>query len=175
MINMHRFDVVIIGAGPYGLAAAAHLRAAGVVARVFGEVMGFWERQMPIGTVLRSEWDGSHFADPAGFFTLDAYEQATGVRLPERIPITDYVGYGKWFQRSAVPDVDTRLVQSVEPANGGFRLRVEDGEEIGARRVVVAVRLVLRGRIDAACGRPATGAGPPVRRGTCPEEQLSCK
>ncbi len=33
--------IVIIGAGPYGLAAAAHLRAAGVGVHVFGEAMAF--------------------------------------------------------------------------------------------------------------------------------------
>lgn len=40
-------EVAIIGAGPYGLSAAAHLRAAGVKATIFGHTMGFWERQMP--------------------------------------------------------------------------------------------------------------------------------
>src|SRR5690348_13926276 len=66
--------VVIIGAGPYGLAAAAHLRAAGVEARVFGEAMAFWARQMPAGMLLRSYWDASHIADPARDLTLDAYD-----------------------------------------------------------------------------------------------------
>jgi cation diffusion facilitator CzcD-associated flavoprotein CzcO len=58
--------VVIIGAGPYGLAAAAHLRAAGVEPRVFGEPMAFWQRQMPKGMRLRSPWTASHIADPCG-------------------------------------------------------------------------------------------------------------
>jgi len=49
-----RCDVVIIGAGPYGLAAAAHLRAAKVETRVFGEPLEAWERHMPEGMFLRS-------------------------------------------------------------------------------------------------------------------------
>jgi cation diffusion facilitator CzcD-associated flavoprotein CzcO len=44
-----RCDVAVIGAGPYGLAAAAHLRAANVSTHVFGEPMGFWRRNMPKG------------------------------------------------------------------------------------------------------------------------------
>ena len=56
--------VTVIGAGPYGLASAAYLRAAGVETRVFGETMSFWEKQMPAGMCLRSSWDASHIADP---------------------------------------------------------------------------------------------------------------
>ena len=48
-------DVVIIGAGPHGLAAAAHLRRAGVECRVFGDPLSFW-RTMPAGMLLRSNW-----------------------------------------------------------------------------------------------------------------------
>ena len=40
---MSACDVAIIGAGPYGLSAAAHLKAAdGLDVRVFGEPMSFW-------------------------------------------------------------------------------------------------------------------------------------
>ena len=35
-------DVAIIGAGPYGLSLAAHLAAANVNVRVFGQPMQFW-------------------------------------------------------------------------------------------------------------------------------------
>jgi FAD-dependent urate hydroxylase len=134
-------DVVVIGAGPYGLSAAAHLRAAGVAVRVFGEVMEFWERQMPVGMLVRSEWDGSHFSDPARAFTLGAYERATGQRLPERIPLAEFVRYGQWFQRQAVPDVEPRRVVQVEPRGAGFAVRLDDGEATTARRVVVATGL----------------------------------
>jgi cation diffusion facilitator CzcD-associated flavoprotein CzcO len=48
-------DVAIIGAGPYGLAAAAHLNAAnGIDIRVLGRPMSFWDEQMPRGMRLRS-------------------------------------------------------------------------------------------------------------------------
>ena len=36
-------NVAIVGAGPYGLAAAAHLRRAGVEVRVIGQPMSFWQ------------------------------------------------------------------------------------------------------------------------------------
>src|SRR3981081_1731320 len=63
-------DVAIVGAGPYGLSAAAHLRAAnGLDIRVFGEPMSFWERHMPTGMLLRSPLAGSHHSDPSRSLT----------------------------------------------------------------------------------------------------------
>ncbi len=72
-------DIAIVGAGPYGLSAAAHLRAAnGLDIRVFGEPMSFWERHMPKGMLLRSSLAGSHLSDPCRSLTLDAYQAASG-------------------------------------------------------------------------------------------------
>jgi lysine/ornithine N-monooxygenase len=130
--------VAIVGAGPYGLAATAFLRAAGVETRLFGEPMGFWRHQMPAGMRLRSAWEASHIADPAGALTLEAYQAAHGVRLAVPLPLSDFVQYGLWYQRQVAPDVDRRQVVEVAPAAGGYRLRLEDGEVLPARRVVLA-------------------------------------
>jgi hypothetical protein len=96
----------IIGAGPYRLAAAAHLRDAGVEARVVGQPMAFWRQAMPRGMLLRSEWPGSQIADPRRALTLDRYEAARGTALSRRLPLADFVDYGLWYQRQAVPDLD---------------------------------------------------------------------
>ena len=72
-------DVAIVGAGPYGLAAAAHLRAAGVETRIFGEPMSFWRSNMPHGMKLRSPWVATHFAHPHGGLSLDDYYRETGL------------------------------------------------------------------------------------------------
>ena len=67
-------DVTIVGAGPYGLSAAAHLRTVkGLEVRVFGEPMSFWERHMPVGMRLRSNWTATHIADSNRALTLEAY------------------------------------------------------------------------------------------------------
>ncbi|MER7578256.1 NAD(P)/FAD-dependent oxidoreductase, partial [Streptomyces sp. NPDC126514] len=41
--------VAVIGAGPYGLSSAAHLRALGIPVRVFGDRMVFWRSHMHLG------------------------------------------------------------------------------------------------------------------------------
>src|SRR3712207_2023984 len=62
--SAERSSVVVIGAGPYGLSAAAHLIAADVDVRVFGEPMESWIQHMPNEMLLRSRWEASHIGDP---------------------------------------------------------------------------------------------------------------
>ena len=97
-------QVAIIGAGPYGLAAAAHLRAVGVETCIFGKVMEFWENQMPAGMFLRSSWEASHIADPDRRLTLDRYQTSRNVQLSKPIPLGGFIEYGRWFQQQVAPD-----------------------------------------------------------------------
>ncbi|GGN29305.1 hypothetical protein GCM10011578_065840 [Streptomyces fuscichromogenes] len=46
--------VAVIGAGPFGLSTAAHLRARGVPAQIFGDPMVGWRDHMPAGMILKS-------------------------------------------------------------------------------------------------------------------------
>lgn len=130
--------VTVIGAGPYGLSAAAHLRAARVEARVFGEPMAFWQNHMPAGMCLRSNLAASHIADPRREFTIDEYCRQNGNHVGKPIPLERFVNYGLWFQQRAVPDVDQRSVRSVEIDARGFRVSLADGEQFASRHVVVA-------------------------------------
>jgi cation diffusion facilitator CzcD-associated flavoprotein CzcO len=134
-------EVAVIGAGPYGLSVAAHLNAANVATRVFGEPMSFWQRHMPRGMYLRSPWVASHLADPAKTYSLDVYASKQGIAQHYPLPIEHFISYGNWFQRSAVPNLDLRKVIRVEQGDSGFRLRLDDGTETSARRVVVALGL----------------------------------
>jgi len=134
-------DVAIVGAGPYGLSAAAHLRAAnGLDVRVFGEPMSFWERHMPKGMLLRSPLAGSHLSDPSR--SLQAYQKTSGNQITAPLPLYRFTDYGRWFQSQAVPDLDSRKVDRVEKNGAGFRLTLEDGETWKARRVIIAAGIM---------------------------------
>ncbi len=135
-------EVAVVGAGPYGLAVAAHLRDAKIGVRVFGDPMSFWRDNMPKGMKLRSPWRATHIADPHRTFSLDAFAAVQGIDpLPDQLPLEAFVRYGEWFQRRAVPDLDRRKVMRVEPVSEGFRLLLEGDEAVNARRVVVATGL----------------------------------
>jgi Pyridine nucleotide-disulphide oxidoreductase len=130
-------DVVIVGAGPYGLAATAHLRRAGVETRIVGDPMSFW-RTMPTGMLLRSNWTATCIAEYSGPLSLDAYLEATGLRFDRPVPLDHFIEYGKWVQRRVAPDVDRREVTRVEAHGSAFTVTTQDGEPLLARRVVVA-------------------------------------
>jgi lysine/ornithine N-monooxygenase len=131
-------DVAVVGAGPYGISAAAHLRQRGELdVHVFGDPMSFW-RDMPRGMLLRSAWDASNIAFLSGPLSLEAYQADTGKSFGPPVPLEDFVEYGQWVQERAVPDVDRRKVAHVERSGEGFLVTADDGEQLSARRVVVA-------------------------------------
>jgi flavin-dependent dehydrogenase len=137
-LNSPEHDVAIVGAGPYGLAAAAHLRAKSVDVAVFGEPMSFWERRMPRGMLLRSPWVASHIASPDSSLTLDAFRASTGNDFAAPVPLEHFVEYGRWFQKQAALDIDRRAVAQVERVGDRFALTLTDGEEVVAHRAVIA-------------------------------------
>jgi FAD-dependent urate hydroxylase len=146
--------VAVLGAGPYGLAATAQLRRAGVDVRVFGEPMSFW-RSMPAGLLLRSNWTATCIAEHQGALSLDSFCAATHANFGRPVPLERFIEYGLWVQRQVAPDVDCRLVRTLERLPRGFRLTLADGTALTARRVVVAAG------IEAFANRPAAAAGLP--------------
>ena len=139
-----RVPVAVIGAGPYGLATAAHLRARGVPLRAFGEPMNSWRTQMPAGMFLKSTPRASSISDPAGACSLDRFRAAEG-RRPDGdlhpVPLDEFVRYGLWFQQQQVPDLETTAVREIDVSGGGFRIELESGESLSSRSVVMAAGL----------------------------------
>ena len=132
-------EITIVGAGPYGLALAAHLpKISGLPFRIFGEPMAFWRDFMPKGMYLRSAWRACYIADPQNEFKLEAYQAATGEKISAPVPLEKFVSYGRWFQEQVVPDVDPRQVAWIERKGSGFQLKLRDGSSQETKRVVVA-------------------------------------
>ncbi len=138
----HDDTTVIIGAGPYGLSVAAHLKARGIPTLVFGKSMEFWQN-MPAGLCLKSIWSASSFSDPAGAYSLNRYIAATNLSPQQPIPLPFFLNYARWFQQHVVPDVDPTYVQSLAPDGIYFHLDLADGRAVKARRVIVAVGISM--------------------------------
>jgi thioredoxin reductase len=135
-------DVVIVGAGPYGLSIAAHLAELGVRFRIFGRPMSVWQEHMPKGMRLKSEGFASSLSDPHSQFELRHYCQQQGIKyedVGEPVHLETFVAYGHEFQRKFVSNLEEKLVVSVQDSPVGFELQLEGGEKVLARNVVVAV------------------------------------
>lgn len=153
---MNKYDVIIAGAGPYGLAVGAHLsQVRGLESVTFGEPMSFWERNMPQGMLLRSNWTATQIADPIGKLTLEAFQLEKNIQFQTPVPVSRFVEYGQWYQSKALPDLDRRKVTSITTSGDRFIVALEDETAVLARHVIVALG------IGAFARRPAEFAAIP--------------
>jgi hypothetical protein len=134
--------ITIIGAGPYGLSAAAHLRARGLEFRIIGSPMQSWRNTMPKDMLLKSAGLYSSLSDPARSFTLNDFCRDQGfpyrdIDLP--IPLETFVSYGLAFQERFVPNVEDEQLVELAECSGGFELRLESGKSFTSRKVVLAI------------------------------------
>jgi cation diffusion facilitator CzcD-associated flavoprotein CzcO len=131
--------VAIVGAGPYGLSVAAHLRHRDVPFRIFGLTMRFW-LDMPRGLYLKSFGFATTISNPEGL-TFDAWCRERGRPDLEPCSMESFTEYGVWIQERLVPEVEPTEVSLIERGNGGFRVALANGERFLAQRVVLAVGL----------------------------------
>jgi FAD-dependent urate hydroxylase len=128
---------VVVGAGPYGLSVAAHLKARGIPMLIFGKPMEFWQN-MPSKMYLKSSWSALSISDPDGKYSLNRYSKHFGIPWQEPVPLQVFLDYGQWFQKQAVPDIDPTYVKFLTRDGEGFHLDLTDGRSVKARKVVVA-------------------------------------
>ena len=135
-------DIAIVGAGPYGLSIAAHLRGRGIPFRMFGRPMDSWMRHMPKGMMLKSDGFASNIYDPEGRFALKDFCSENGIEYGDAgtpVRLETFIAYGLAFKERLTPRLDERLVAGVDRLPDGFVLRLDDGDTVKARRVVLAV------------------------------------
>src|SRR5271165_2636778 len=142
--GIHRpmLESVVIGAGPYGLSIAAHLRRSGVSFRIFGRPMDSWIAHMPKGMMLKSDGFASNIYDPESAFTLGQFCAERGIEYADTgvpVRLETFTAYGLAFRDRMVPELEDKLVVSVDRLPDGFLLRLADGETVEARTLVLAV------------------------------------
>jgi cation diffusion facilitator CzcD-associated flavoprotein CzcO len=143
-------DLLIIGAGPFGLAVAAQATHDGIEHLIVGKPMEFWRQNMPKGMFLRSACDWH--LDPLNQHTIEAF-LSTQDKTPkdvEPLSLEFYLFYAEWFRQQKninplpvyIERID-RLPASTAGANDHsqphrFMAITADGETIKAKRVVLA-------------------------------------
>ncbi|MGO9502679.1 MAG: FAD-dependent oxidoreductase [Streptosporangiaceae bacterium] len=135
---MKQTQLLVIGAGPYGLSAAALAQQHGIDTVVLGRPMGFWRQNMPAGMFLRSGPDWH--LDGAAVHTLEAFLQERGIQPGEvdPIPVSVFLDYAGWFQQAKKIEVRQELAGTLAKADGRFEATLESGERIRADAVVAA-------------------------------------
>jgi thioredoxin reductase len=135
-------EIAIVGAGPYGLSIAAHLRRQGIPFRIFGRPMDSWVSHMPKGSCLKSDGFASNIYDPGDGFTLRQFCAEQGIEYADTgIPVRleTFSAYGIAFKKRMLPDLDERMIEKLDRTPEGFVLQVAGGETVATRRVILAV------------------------------------
>ncbi len=132
-------DLLVIGAGPFGLSLAAHARALGLETVVVGKPMGFWKDNMPQGMVLRSACDWHLDAD--GEHTIEAFLATRGQAPGDVEPLSRdvYLEYAEWFRQQKGIEPRPGMVRALERTPDGFVATLDTVSFIRARNVAVAV------------------------------------
>ena len=139
---MKHTTLLIVGAGPFGLAMSAYARRHHIDHLVVGHVMDFWKSNMPDGMLLRSGCDWHY--DPFNEDTIESYLWARNLKPADvdPLPLDLYLGYCEWFRRQKGIEVIPGRVGRLDGANDTqpfFKAVLEDGGTIAARNVVLAL------------------------------------
>ena len=132
-------DLLIVGAGPFGLSLSAYARHLGLQHLVVGEPMGFWTSHMPGGMYLRSACDWH--LDPLGEHTIEVYARSLGVSTTavEPLSLPFYLDYARWFRDQKGIESAALTVRRIDRVANGFRVTTTDGAAISAQSVVLAI------------------------------------
>jgi len=133
-----QYDVVVMGAGPYGLSVSAHLQACGLKVATFGKPIYFWRNHMPQGMLLRSVRSATNLSDPGKKYTIKHYFAQKGLKTSDPLPIETFIDYGLWFQKNAVPNLDETYIANIERNDNHFLVTLEDGRVVESKAVVMA-------------------------------------
>ena len=116
-------DVLIIGAGPYGLSISTHLRERGIDHLIVGRPMDAWRSHMPADMFLKSEPYGTDMSCPQTGYDLEGYSRSENIGGIERgtpLPLDQFLNYADWYIKHLVPDVCDVTATEVKAVSGGF-------------------------------------------------------
>jgi len=134
-------ELLIVGAGPFGLAMAAYARFLNIDHVILGKPMDFWKSNMPEGLILRSACDWH--LDPLEIHTIESYLKTQNLDpdVVESLSRDFYLAYAKWFQEQKQIEVVPVMVRRLDHEMDGrlFTATLDDGPSIKANNVLLAL------------------------------------
>lgn len=136
-----KVNLLIIGAGPFGLSMAAYAKHLGIDHVIVGKPMEFWIKNMPRDMYLRSTIDWH--LDPLDIYTIEKFVDAQDLKPSDVDPLSlsFYLSYAQWFQNQAQIEVVPLLIRRLDSITSNdhrFQATTDDGQTIKAHNVVIA-------------------------------------
>ncbi len=140
-MDNNSIDLIIIGAGPFGLSAASFANFHQIDYLVIGKPMAFWKENIPENMYLRSGTDWH--LDPYGNYTIETFLKSRN-KSPEDVkplPLTLFLDYAEWFQEQQNINVLDKLIVKLDYLEGEkkYLITLKDGKEIKAINVLIAI------------------------------------
>jgi FAD-dependent urate hydroxylase len=136
---MNHTSFLIIGAGPYSIAAAAYAKYLGVDVIIVGKPLDFWKTNMPRGMFLRSGSDWQ--LDAREVATFEAYLKQRGGTSDQikPVPLNTFLDYASWFMGQYAVKSHPSLVTHLASSNGAYTATLDDGSQILANHVLLGL------------------------------------
>ena len=133
--------LLVIGAGPFGLSLAAHLKHKNVEHIHLGQSMDYWKNHMPKEMYLRSACDWHLDADNEDTILKYLAAQNLSPADVEPLSLEFYLGYVNWFQSQKGLAPRPATVTRLSRAGDSFLAVLDNGSAIEAQKVVLGVGL----------------------------------
>ena len=135
-------QVLVVGAGPYGVGIAQALWERGLEVVVVGKPFELWYHHTLDAMDLRSDLNASEIYSRDGRYRLADFAETHGeAPLPARLPVAIYRRYLRWVEGRLPFSLETTRVKTLERIEGRFVADLDDGRQITAAAAVVATGL----------------------------------
>ncbi len=157
---MEKTDILIIGAGPYGIGLANELQHQGLDFRICGQPFSLWLKHTLDNLVLKTSWHTSEiFSRDHRFsvvnFLRTHYPRDWKKKLAAPVPIGLYREYIQTVLSEISFPVDESFVTQLENRDGHFLAVLDSGKKIEARQVIIATGIEPHRYLpDALCTLP---------------------
>lgn len=136
--GLSMYDLIIIGAGPYGISLAAHAIAHNLRYKILGYPMDFWKHQMPQEMFIRTPHEFCSFSDAKDELTIQCFAKETDVELVTPLPRPIFVDYAMWFAKEAGVEFTPELVTTLSKDGEKYFIETETGQRFQAKNVIIA-------------------------------------